>query len=260
MARYEDFGRQSAGTGVPRRAKSIRLNMEKIKTTLYPTHAILMILAILINGCSTPTPTPSIEQMDKSPFTGDPCAAPCWHNLTIGESNKHDVISELSTLTFIEQDSIYIHELSLPSLDPSIYAQGTEITANCRNNAKQCIRLTVVEDFLTEIVSTLNYEIDFNKAIEYLGNPDYVGYQDLGAEEIICEIDLIWRDKQLILASEKFHGNDAISKCGLVRDTQKPLSSIRIFEVRYISDHAMNLILFSELGEFFEFSGIIPET
>ncbi len=70
---------------------------------------IMGIIGILLFGCMTsrptaiPTPafTPSPDQMDKSPFTGVPCAAPCWQGLEVGKSSESEVTSVLSTLTFI---------------------------------------------------------------------------------------------------------------------------------------------------------------
>ena len=168
-------------------------------------------------------------------------------------------MSKLSTLTFIDQNTIDAHTLSLPSLDPYVYAQGTEVTANCKYSAKHCVRLRIVDNVLTEIVITIDYEITLQEAIEYLGDPDYIGYQDLGAEEIICEIDLVWVDKQLILASEQFRGNDALSNCGMVQETHKTTPQLRVFEARYVSDIAMNSVMTNATGQFYEFTGTVPE-
>jgi len=225
---------------------------------IYPA-LIMGIIELILLGCSRSTPTYSPDLIDKNPFTGIPCEAPCWHDLTIGESHENDVLSKLSMLTFIDQSTVYVHKLSLPELDPRVYAQGTEITANCIYSGKHCVRLRVVDNVLTEIILTLDYEINFNEAIDYLGDPHYVGYQDLGAEVVICEIDLVWSDKQLILASEDFHGNDALNNCKMVQGTHKTTPDLKIIEARYVSDLAMNSILTSPVGEFFEFTGTAPE-
>jgi hypothetical protein len=220
---------------------------------------IMAMFQLVLLGCSKSTPTHAPELVDKNPFTGIPCEAPCWHDLTVGESNESDVMSKLPTLTFIDQNAIDTHKLSLPSLDPFVYAQGTEITADCKYSAKHCVRLRIVDNVLTEIVVTIDYEITLQEAIEYLGDPHYIGYQDLGAEEIICEINLVWFDKQLILASEQFRGNDALSNCKMVQDTHKTTPQLKVFEARYVSVLAMNSVLTNATGQFYEFKGTVPE-
>jgi hypothetical protein len=78
--------------------------------TIYQILIIIVIGTFLFECIGAPTPaaifTPLPEQMDQSPFTGTPCAAPCWHGLEVGKSSEDEVISVLSTLTFINQDSI----------------------------------------------------------------------------------------------------------------------------------------------------------
>lgn len=232
----------------------------KINYRLICQIVIMSIIGRYLFGCSAPTPTPLPDQMDKSPFTGIPCAAPCWQGLVIGESNENDVMSTLSMLTFINQNTIQIFRGgTMPGIDPSVYAQGVEINANCIYPEKQCLMVRVVDNILTEIVVAMNYEINVSEALGYLGNPDYIGYQNLGAEKIICEVDMVWSSGQLVLASEKFQGNDAIENCSAVRDTGKTTSSLMISEVRFMSIRAIEVLLSSPAGEFFEFSGTIPE-
>lgn len=220
----------------------------------------LGIIGTFLLGCSEPTPSPSPDQMDKSPFTGIPCAAPCWQGLIVGESNESDVMATLAMLTFINQNTIQIFRGgTMPSIDPSVYAQGVEIRASCIYPEKQCLTMKIVDNILAEIVIAMNYEININEVLEYLGNPDYIGYQNLGAEKIICEIDMVWSSRQLILASEKFQGNDSIESCFAVRDTGKPASSLVISEIRFMSIRAIEVLLSSPAGEFFGFTGTIPD-
>jgi hypothetical protein len=219
------------------------------------------IIGAFLFGCAKSEPTSSPSQIDESPFTGIPCAAPCWQGLAIGESNENDVISTLSTLTFINQNSIQIFRGgTMPSIDPTVYAQGVEINASCIYPEKQCLTLRVVGDVLTEIVLVLNYEISVDKAIGYLGDPDYIGYGMLGAERIICEVYLVWSEKQLILASEKFEGfKETENNCGVVRDTGKITSSLIISEARYMSAKGIDFMLSRGYNQTFEFSGTLSE-
>jgi hypothetical protein len=194
--------------------------------------------------------------MDKSPFIGIPCTAPCWYGLKIGESSESDVMSTLPALTFINQDSIQLFRMgSAPDLNPKDYKYEAEIVANCINSEKQCLMLRTINYVLTEIEVILNYEITLDEAIRYLGNPDYIGYRDMGAEQVICEVYLVWSNKQLILASKKFEGLKAVEACGLVHDTGKTTSSLLISEVRYLSPAVIETWLSSDTREF---SGTIP--
>lgn len=216
-----------------------------------------MVGALLI-GCANPSPvsTPSSDQIDLSPFTGIPCAAPCWHGLVIGQSDENDVTSTLPTLTFINQSTVSIHQVqSLPTIDPDIWKKGVEVTAGCTNTAKQCLSIRVVENKLTEIVTVMNYSINLVQAIEYLGSPDHIGFDRAGGEQMACRVYIIWSEKQLVLASEIFKGLDAMEKyCYVIRDTSKISSSLLISEARYTSIKAIEALLSSPASKFFEFS------
>ncbi len=229
------------------------------KHRLIPHIFLISILGAFLFGCSTVKTTPLPEQMDESPFTGSPCAAPCWQGLWIGESSESDVMAMLPTLTFIKQETIQVFDRSMPTLDLSTFAPGVEIRASCSTSfSQQCLSIDVVDNVLTEVTLFLNYEIRADEAIGYLGWPDYVGYQDLGAEKIICGVYLVWRDKQLILTSS-FEGGKAYEEnCGVVRDTGKVASDFLVSEIRYVSSAEIEYLLSNNAG-FFEFSGTIPD-
>lgn len=228
---------------------------------IYPTSVIVMI-GVFLFGCSSfgSTPTPSPDQMDRGPFTGIPCTAPCWHGLIIGQSNENDVMSTLPTLTFINHNTINVHQMqSLPSLDPSIWGKGVEITANCITAEKQCVTIRVVENALTDVVTVMNYNIRVEEAIKYLGNPDYIGFDRAGGEQIACKVYLIWKEKQLVLTSQIFEGVGAVEKnCYVIRDTGKVPSGLLISEARYTSIRTIEVLLSSPAGKFFEFTETIP--
>jgi hypothetical protein len=213
---------------------------------------ILSTAITLLGGCSVSTPTPTFEQMDNSPFTGIPCAAPCWYGLSIGESNEKDVLAVLPTLTFIDQNTIRSFRPSMPNLEFSAFAPGVEFVADCVYPTKrQCLSVIVVDNILTDIELALNYDISVDEVIETLGDPDYIGYRNLGAERIICKVNLIWSSRQLVLAS-RFEGYKATEDtCGVVRNTGKISPSLFVSEVRYVSLVKINRILSSNTNEFF---------
>jgi hypothetical protein len=218
-----------------------------------------------INYTPTPIPTPivtlSLEQMDKSPFTGIPCAAPCWRGLEVGKSNEKDVIAILPSLNFIKQDSIQMYRTSMPGINGT-YGSGVNVVVECINSSNACLDLNVVNDVLTRIVVGLNYEITVDEAIEYLGNPDSVGVAPIGGEYFICEVYLVWKDNGFALVStfEAQKSINAVEKyCDVVYETGKVPSSMLIFEARYFSATELNAIMSPDgSNTFFEFTGTIP--
>ncbi len=230
-----------------------------------PINILLTIVFIVLTleGCkafpTAPIPTPGPDQMDRSPFTGIPCAAPCWRGLLVGGSNEKDALSVLSTLTFIKQPPDEVERGTLfPSLDLQHSVPGVIINASCVSSKKQCLSLNIAADILTEIDDYLNYSITLDEAIGYLGDPDYTGYENLGGEEIICEIDLVWKTRQIVLASEKYTGYTAAKNCGVVRDTGKTNSSLLISEVRYESVDGLQFTLSGGANGFYKYSGTLP--
>ena len=220
----------------------------------------MTIFGAFLFGCVEPIATPSPDQMDKSPFTGIPCAAPCWNGLEVGKSSESDVMSTMPTLGFINQDTVDVYQvLSMPSIDPDIWSRGVKVIANCIQPNKQCLTISIVNDILTEIVITLNYELEMKEAIEQLGNPDYVGFDRAGGELVACRVYLIWNEKQLVLASKIFEGPNAAEKnCFIIRDTGKVSLNILVSEAKYLSIPAIEELLLSSASEFFEFTGTIP--
>ena len=222
---------------------------------------LLSIIGAFLLGCSSLESTPPPDQIDRSPFTGIPCPAPCWHHLLIGESSESDVISTISTLGFIDQNSVYHHRMpSMSTLDPDVFGEGVEITANCINSEKQCLAIQAVENILTEISIALNYQINIDEAIIHLDNPDYVGFDRAGGELVSCRVYLIWSEKQLVLASKIFEGpNSAEKNCFIMRENGKVSPKLLISGAKYMSGVAIEKLLSSSRSEFFKYLGTLPQ-
>lgn len=228
---------------------------------------IMAIMGIFLSGCirNTPTliPTPTFtlspEQMDKSLFTGIPCAAPCWHGLEVGKSTEKDATMILPTLAFINQKSIQIFQRpSMPDYYMKLSGPGVEIIANCVNSEKECLEMTTANDVLQRIIVGLNYEIGPDEAIGYLGNPDYVGYDDFSAERVMCEVYLVWSSNRLVLATRFEDSVGAEKYCYVVRSESKVPASLPILEARFLSNAELDAKLATGTGKFFEFTGTIP--
>lgn len=225
---------------------------------------IMIAIGTLLFGCvnadiSTAIPTPLSGQMDLSPFTGIPCAAPCWYGLEVGKSTENDVISVLSTLTFIDQETMRTYKVSMPNYDYGKSAPGILIEANCTNTNQKCLTLAVIDNILTKIIVGFNYSMSQGAAVEYLGEPDYIGYGNLGSEKIICEVYLVWVDSRLVLATRFEDFEQAEKYCYIVHNEGKAPSSLLILEARYLSEAELAAYLSSISNEFYEFTGTIPE-
>src|SRR5271157_1370466 len=228
------------------------------------TKILVILVGLCLIGCEgspvLPTPTLRSDLMDWSPFTSNPCAAPCWYGLSIGKSNKKDVLSTLSNLSFIELPPNVQLTTEELTIDRSNWVSGDEIVAACKSNLDLCLHITIASDILTEIDDHLNYRINVSDAIKYLSDPDSIGYHyeipvDVSGP-MYCEIDLIWRQKQLVLATDTFSGNEAATLCQEIHDTGKIYSGLFISEVRYESVATIDYLLSGgNSSQFYKYSG-----
>ena len=224
-------------------------------------HTLVMTVSLaFLAGCAKSEPSP--VEMDRSPFTGNPCSAPCWHGLVVGKSSESDVRSTLSTLRYIDPKSIqYIPRTTALGLQPDSGAQGVEIYANCIQPHRPCLTLNVADGVLAQIDMSLNYSISAREAIADLGPPDYVGTQLMGAETVTCQVEFICYSKQLVLNSEpsSWHSSDPKDFCVIVQDTGKTTTNLVISDVSYKTIPWIEYTLSQSGSEFFRYSGTIQE-
>jgi hypothetical protein len=166
-----------------------------------PPVTSLMIIIFLV-GCGKPAPTPSPDQMDRSIFTGIPCATPCWQNLLVGKSTWSEVKSTIDTLNFIGSYTIQADGISGISVNPNNIPLNAVITAQCKIPQNKCLTIWISEGILSKIQIEFNYKMNLEMAVQYLDNPDFVLYRMMSPEDQHCEVQLIWKSKQLILVSE----------------------------------------------------------
>jgi hypothetical protein len=224
-----------------------------------------IVLLALIAGCSTPTLIPTATLLpaitDRSPFTGIPCSAPCWHGLVVGKSSESQVRSTLPTLTYLNQESIeFVQITNVNGPDPDVAYPGVEITAGCLRPAQQCLTMEVADNVLTQIDILLNYQIPVDEIVADLGPPTYVGSQLLGAEILTCQVELVWYSKQLVLSSvpESWDRSKPKDPCVIVQNTHKIPSNLTILGVSYMLNPWIERVLKGAGSEFFNYSGITP--
>jgi hypothetical protein len=213
---------------------------------------ILLICILVLTGCAHATPLPRAaiaDQIDRSLFTGNPCAAPCWHGLEVGRSSESEVMSTVQKLNYIDQDTVQITR----------NVSGVQIIASCASPAQECLKFDVANDVLTKIVVDLNYDMRVDEAIQHLGDPHYLGVSAANGDIFACEVYMIWRNSGLVLASPFAANSAEIQKyCDVVRDTGKVPSSLLITEARLISGIELVTLLTSDT-RLFSFSGTLSD-
>ena len=222
----------------------------------------------LLTGCSSllpetaePLPTAII---DKSPFTGVPCSAPCWHGLVIGKSSdKRGKVDTIGTTLFRSKVLF------------STYHRG-DVTG-LRIGNKTYPGISDLCGLCTPLSTMLrNYRRRkyprSNRHHVKLPNLSGRGHCGFGASRlcwvsalwarrhITCQVELVWYSKQLVLNSapvtwETSNPND---ECIIVRDTHKTTSDLIISGVSYMSTAWLDGTLANGGSQFFKFSGTIP--
>ena len=196
--------------------------------------SVYLLAGISLFGCGGDIASIDPELIDKSMFTGVPCAAPCWHGLEIGKSNKSEVLSVLKTLSFVDPETIRIIPTSMPGSDSENWISGERMIVNCKKSGMPCLVLNVVEGRLRDIRSILNYKMTFAEVLEYLGSPDKVGFTVCCPEAMECEIQLVWIEKQIVLTSTPFLGNKGCDKSNAAFTTGLVDAGLEIGAVDYL--------------------------
>lgn len=113
-------------------------------------------------------PGVTLDDVDTSLRSGEPCAPPCWQGLVPGESTDKDVMETLEGLPFVRQDSILRRDWSGDSEWETIeWHSSVSLAYGSVGNA----RLNP-EDKVAWIGFELEYELTLQELIGILGKPD----------------------------------------------------------------------------------------
>jgi|GEM_PF-3324072 hypothetical protein len=194
-----------------------------IKNNNIKPHLMLLVLNLviflLLASCS------SSNQLDtsvESPNFNDvfflddiSCVEPCWNNLNIGESTEAEVLDVILSMEFVEQNSLRTLPQSMPDIvDNQKWVDGKQIIVNCINRLNPCLEIGIANDKLRDIQIELDYGLTLGAVIIRFGEPNYVGYEDIGGDVIDCRTLFIWENKQLALYSTVFNTpNDVSNFC-----------------------------------------------
>src|SRR5262245_45546196 len=62
----------------------------------FPLIAILLAFSLLVSACGAPPPLKSTKYLkDTSLLTENPCAPPCFHGITVGQTTFTDALSKI---------------------------------------------------------------------------------------------------------------------------------------------------------------------
>ena len=132
---------------------------------------ICFILLVSVSSCSC-RPEP---ELDTSLLTDDPCAAPCWHNITPGISNEDDVRSQLTSSPFVRSgtaERIRTDKWGNPLDQFSWQGRGKELN-----------RIYLQDGKALSIEIHLDYTLTLEEVVKKYGPPEYVYGHVYGVEK-----------------------------------------------------------------------------
>ena len=140
---------------------------------------VLVLLSIVCSGCKTDS------LIDRSFLTGQPCEPPCWYGIMVGESDENDVISVLSELQFVNQQTIS------KSLDNDIL-----YWFSCSHpDDENCGDIILVNGKVDRIIVSVHFRLTFEQVVEKLGVPDRVRYYPYQPDTGGCMVYLDWLEQ-----------------------------------------------------------------
>jgi len=200
------------------------------------------------------SPVVDLKYIDLSPFSGVPCAAPCWHNLLIDKSTKEETLVTLGTLGFIDLASI--KETTTGYWDPSYESHDSvwarSILADCKEpSGVRCYQFEFLNNILKSILIFPNYTITLQNAVEYFGTPTCVSLFEWGAECAGCGIAFSWDNRQISVSVLDTRCGDGTDLCVSIRHGGKIPPDYVVQVINYYSQAWVD----NNVQECFQWSG-----
>ena len=142
---------------------------------------------------------PEDSRVDRSFVTGQPCEAPCWYGLRLGESTLDDIRMTLLELPFV--DASQIHEQPTGDFGPNekllvvrcVYSKELESCADLETSADGKLR---------RIILGVYYDLPLQSVIDQLGTPKYyLAYPSPNKD--ICILEIYWPEKNIVATVEE---------------------------------------------------------
>jgi hypothetical protein len=139
---------------------------------------------------------PTDPNVDRSFLTGQPCKAPCWYGLRLGESTLDDIRTALPSLPFVDNSQIY----EQPTGDFGPNERLFLVHCTYSKAAEFCATLTTSEEGkLRKIITVVAYELTLQTAIEKLGDPKFYTVTPLPNKDV-CYVEIYWPEKNIVVS------------------------------------------------------------
>ncbi|MHA2427599.1 MAG: hypothetical protein ACXADB_06215 [Candidatus Hermodarchaeia archaeon] len=171
---------------------------------------------------------------DRSIITNEPCKPPCWYGITPNDTRSDQIKTLISELSFLDMGSYRMRGSNYWDPERGEYLEGELIAVDCKfPNDQQCVGITVVDEVVKNVTSYLNYSVDFVRVLENFSIPDYLRVFEQSGLYPGCNIQLIYLEEQVVVAS-KLVGQDRDQlRCSIESVTQKDVSLIDVDSVIY---------------------------
>jgi hypothetical protein len=166
--------------------------------------AVLVLLVVFMLSCTvferSPTQTntefPTDPRVDRSFVTGEPCEAPGWYGLRLGESTLEDIRTILPELPFVDNSQIY--EQSTGDFGPNEKLFAVRCTYS--KEAELCATLRTSKDGkLSKVIIIVAYELTVQTTIEQLGVPKFFTVSPSPNKDL-CYVDIYWPEKDIVVS------------------------------------------------------------
>jgi len=178
------------------------LNNHKInkwnKLVILALCVVLMLSCTVLESSSNQNNSefPADPLVDRSFVTGEPCEAPCWYGLKLGESTLEDIRQTLPELPFVDISQTY--EQLIGNLGPS--QKVFDVHCTYSKEKEFCATLDTSKDGkLSKIAINVAYELTLQMVIEKLGVPKFYNV-DPSPNQDVCYVEVFWPEKNIVVS------------------------------------------------------------
>lgn len=187
----------------------------------------------------TPPELPDDPYVDRSLISGQPCEAPCWYGLKLGESSILDVRSTLQSLPFVNHSGVLEQPINNGNPNQKIFIFS-------------CVYLTYEYDCgsletssdgkLEKIYLSVLYPLTIQTLIDKLGAPEY--YSVFGPSPNLsgCLIYIYWPQKNIYAQISDYPGNELcknFKSANIVLNLQIDAIRYEMLSVQEIQDSSL---------------------